>query len=138
MKKPPPKNRTSQLRQAVIHIREITGVDILLNLALGGSREGEILFHRALLALYFYNSGVGSYASIGALLGRDHATVINLLKYPTKRAGRDGRYAVASNEIEAFFKVQRYGALKNSYEKTIAWHRSEILRLEQILNQAKP
>lgn len=54
-------------------------------------RGASLTFQRALCAHIMRKRGL-VLENIGAILGRTHATVINLLAYGTKKQARDGRY----------------------------------------------
>jgi hypothetical protein len=87
------------------------------------SRESHIIFERALVCLYLRNRGMSLW-DIAIVINREaHATVINLLKYDTKREGRDPRYRMVADNL-----TRELSAYES--DKKIKWHRQQIEILE--------
>lgn len=74
-----------------IFLKDNCNFEINIQEILTRKRGASLTFQRALCANIMRKRGL-VLENIGAILGRTHATVINLLAYGTKKQARDGRY----------------------------------------------
>lgn len=107
--------------QRIIVYLQAQGFNYNLEDILEENRESEIVFVRALVAFYLREKGY-TYQQIGNALKRNHATIINLLKYDQKSQARDNRYEYYINSIRA-------EVLVTSNKQKIEYHQSQIEKL---------
>ncbi len=58
----------------------------------GKSRISDLVFKRALIVFILRDKGL-KLDEIAQILNRTHGAIVNLLKYSTKKEGRDSRYS---------------------------------------------
>lgn len=96
------------------------------------SRHTDVILVRSIMAVILKEQKY-SFHKIGQMMGnRTHATVINLLKYDTKYAGRNGRIEAYRNIVK---KTKSDCYIVCLYQK-IKYHKAEIDILENNLNKA--
>ena len=102
------------------------GVNINVRDVLGKSRQSEIVFQRALVAVILRSQGF-SFSHIGSIINRDHATAINLLRYARKqkRNPRWEKICQKALSIDSF----EVTSIKNK----IAYYQREINKLDGLL-----
>lgn len=84
------------------------------------TRRSGLVYVRALIA-YYLRSKDYSLEEIGIVLNRNHATVINLLRYGTKKQGRNQDYSLM---------IQCLGiTAESSVEARIKFHEEQIEKL---------
>ena len=91
----------------------------------GRSRNAEIVFCRAVVAHYLRDKGL-SLSRIGEYMGRDHATIINLLKYKRGRQAYDVRFDLVKTVIES--SQRKFMA----YDALIQYHANEIIKIAEL------
>ena len=90
------------------------------------SRLSELVFIRALIVVYLKRRGL-TYEDIGIIINRkSHATVINLMKYKTKKQARDFRWDYISNKLMD-------GITNFEIKDKIKWHQIQIIKLQKAL-----
>ena len=92
----------------------------------GRSREAHFVFGRAIVALYLRRKGM-ALTRIGEYLGgREHGTIISLLKYKRGRQAFDKRFHLYREKIE------RSANEFTSYDSLIDYHYKEIEKLKKL------
>lgn len=104
------------------------GIEISIDEIAGKSRVARINYHRALVVFMLRKKGF-KLTYIGSLINRNHATVLNLIKYSTRKQGRNPEYGEVVRNIEN-------ERLDISIERRIKIHEEAILDLKiELLEQ---
>jgi len=110
---------------------EAYSVWLNINRVLSECRETDIVYQRALMSCYFRAKGF-SYAQVGFMLNRDHASIMNLMKNYTRGALAAG----LRQDFNKFRVLINATVQPNDIEKKIQYHYSEIARLQKILKDS--
>lgn len=100
------------------------GIEINRTYILSPDRSADLVFKRALIALFLREEGL-SFPDIGAVLNRDHATAIHLINNYALR------YQAAN---PSYFKIAHNIVSRNVKEK-IRFHEGEIKELKKQLKR---
>lgn len=79
---------------------ETLGIECGMHEVLSLSRRCDIVFARAVVAMWLRNSGY-TFTQIGYILNRDHAAIINMLKWEAKKQG------IMSGWLEKYEKAKQ-------------------------------
>lgn len=92
---------------------------------LSKSRKAELVYIRALIVVILREKEY-SYSKCGAIINRDHATAIHLLKYDGPQGLESKTYTNQVKEIKSIMK-------QGNIEYKIAYHLKELERLKKVI-----